>query len=202
MHYTDALLKGADPYTLDLFSWDPGQEQWHALQGRLFTNQDYLSAPISRFTTYALLAAPNWRDDFDDFGGLDVDAGHNVTLGLREGHIETVVLSGTSTEGLAVSRVITPTTDFAHWGHLTFTGTVNPPTTTLAVDVLTAKGTPVLTNVTSGSDLSALDASDYLALRLRATLTSTVTGKSPALDAWRLTWEAKTWSVYLPLVLR
>jgi len=202
LHYTAALLDGADPFTLDLFGWDPTQRVWYALEGRLFTRDSYLSAPISRFTTYALLATPTWRDDFDDFDGLDADASHNVTLGLREERIETVVLAGDATEGVAVSRIITPSTAFARWGTLAFTGTVAPPTTTLTVDVLTPEGTPVLTDVVSGADLSALNAADYPALRLQATLTSTVSGESPALDAWRLGWEIEQHTVFLPLVVK
>ncbi len=202
LHYTAALLDGADPFTLDLFGWDPAQARWYALEGRLFTRDSYLSAPTSRFTTYALLAKPTWHDDFDDFEGLDADASHNVTLGLREGRIETVVLVGDATEGVAVSRVITPSTAFARWDTLAFTGTVDPPTTTLTVDVLTPEGTPVLTDVVSGADLGGFDAADYPALRLRATLTSTVSGESPVLDAWRLTWAAKEHIIFLPLILR
>lgn len=202
LHYAAALLDGADPFTLDLFGWDPAQRAWYALEGRLFTRDSYLSAPISRFTTYTLLATPTWRDDFDDFDGLDADASHNVTLGLREGRIETAVLVGDATEGVAVSRVVTPSMDFTHWDTLTFTGTVDPPTTTLTVDVLNAEGTPVLTDVVSGSDLGALDAAQYPALRLRATLTSMVNGESPALDAWRLAWQTEQHTVFLPLVVK
>jgi len=60
----------------------------------------------------------------------------------------------------------------------------------------------VLTGVTSGVDLTALDAEAYPALKLRANLSSTVMGEMPALDVWWLTWEVQARKIYLPIVLR
>lgn len=202
LYYSEATLAGADPHTLSIFAWDAYNERWDDLGGRLFYDQQCLSVATSRFTTYALMAILSWRDDFDDFNGLNFpDEVKNVTLG---GTLEnrTLVLMSTATSGSAVSKPITPTTSFANWGSLTFTRTVDPPTTTLTVDVLTLDGIPVLTDAASGTDLTALDASGYPALKLRATLSSTLAGETPTLDTWHLTWQVEEHKVYLPVVVK
>jgi hypothetical protein len=71
---------------------------------------------------------------------------------------------------------------------------------TLTVDVLTLDGSTVLTDVISGADLSSHDLASYPALKLRANLSSTVAGETPALDTWRLAWEVMEHKVYLPLI--
>lgn len=200
MYYSDATLAGADPHALAIFAWDAFNRRWCSLGGRLFYDQHYLSAVTSRFTTYALMAVPLWRDDFDDFSGLGEF--HNVTLGLQEGHPELLILSPAATTGTAVSRPITPTGGIATWGSLVFTATADPPTTTLTLDVLSPDGSAVLTDVVSGASLASLDPAQYPALKLRVNLSSAVVGETPALDEWRLTWEVEEHRVYLPAVWR
>ena len=201
LYYSDTTLAGADPHTLAIFAWDAYNKQWEDLGGTLFYTQRYVSVATSRFTTYALVATPSWRDGFYDFDGLDFPGEtHNVTLGV-DGDNRTLILAGAALSGVAVSKPITPTTRFAHWGTLAYSYTVDPPTTTLTVDVLMLDGTPVLTDVASGIDLSSLDAAGYPALKLRANLASTTVGETPALDAWTLSWQVKTYGVYLPIVL-
>jgi hypothetical protein len=202
MYYNETTLAGADPHTLAVFAWDAFNERWDDLGGRLFYDQGYLSVATSRFTTYALMATPAWRDDFDDFSGLNLAETHNVTLGLQEGYPELLVLSHMATAGTAVSKPITPTGGVASWGSLTFTRTVDPPTTTLTVDVLSLDGTELLTNVTNGAGLASIDPAQYPTLKLRADLSSTVAGETPALDEWQLTWQVEEHRVYLPVVLR
>ncbi len=199
MYYEDDLLHSADPHTLSIFAWHAYEKRWKELGGRLFSAQRYLSATTSRFTTYALMTTPSWRDDFDDFGSLDET--DNVALG---GAVEerTLVLSETPGEGVAVSRVVTPTGDFARWGAIFFTGDVDPPTTTLAVDVLSADGNLVLTNVASGIDLVTLNPAQHPTLRLRARLSSTMGEETPALETWQLSWQVKEYRIYLAVVLR
>jgi len=189
--YNATTLAGADPHTLAIFAWDAFNKRWDDLGGRLFYDQQYLSVATSRFTTYALMSAPAWWDDFDDFSGLDFAETSNVTLGLQGGHVELLVLSYMATSGTAVSKPITPTAGIASWGNLTFTRTVDPPTTTLTVDVLSLDGTEVLTDVTSGASVAGIDPAQYPSLKLRANLSSTVVGETPALDEWRLTWQSK-----------
>jgi hypothetical protein len=205
LDYGEINLAGADPHTLAIFAWDAHYERWDNLGGTPFFTQRYLSVAIRRFTTYALLSTPAWHDDFWDFDGLNYpDEGSNITLRPEGADNRVLVLFNTSnppSDGTAVSKPITPTTEFAAWGSLTFTRTVDPPTTTLTVDVLSLDGTELLTDVTSGVSLADLDPAQYPALKLRANLSSTVEGETPALDVWRLAWDVEEHKVYLPLVM-
>jgi len=202
LYYSEAALAGADPHTLSVFAWDAYDERWENLGGRLFYDHEYLSVATSRFTTYALMSTPAWRDNFDDFNGLNYPAEvSNVTLNVAGDNRE-LVLSGAAITGTAISKPITPTMAIASWGDLTFTRTVNPPTTTLTVDVLSVNGTEVLTNVGSGTSLAGIDPTQYPALKLRASLSSTEVGQTPALDRWQLTWQVEEHKVYLPVILK
>jgi len=187
LYYSDTILAGADPHTLAIFAWDAANKCWANLGGRLFYDQQFVSVVTSRFTTYALIAIPTWHDDFDDFGGLNFAEINNVTLGGSPENRALVLLSSPGS-GTAVSRPITPTTTIYSWGSLTFAHTIDPPTTTLTVDVLSLDGTELLTNVTSGTSLAGIDSAQHPSLKLRANLSSTVAGETPALDEWRLTW--------------
>jgi len=201
LYYNETALAGADPHALAIFAWDAYHERWDNLGGTLFSTQQYVSVATRRFTTYALMAAPTWRDGFDDLSGMDLAQFNNVTWGGTPEN-RTLVLTSTATSGDAVSKPITPTTGFATWGNLTFTSTVEPPTTTLTVDVLSPDGTELLTDVASGVNLASIDPTQYRALKLRANFSSTVAGGTPALDVWRLTWQVEESHVYLPIVLR
>jgi hypothetical protein len=201
LYYNETTLAGADPHTLAIFAWDAYHERWNNLGGFLFSDQQYVSVATRRFTTYALMATLTWRDEFDDLSGLDLAQLNHVTWGGTPGH-RTLVLTSTATSGSAVSNPITPTTDLATWGNLIFTSTVDLPATTLTIDVLSLDGTELLTDVASGVNLAGLDPAQYHALKLRANLSSTVAGETPALDAWRLTWQVEGSHVYLPVVLR
>ena len=201
LRYEDATLTGADPHTLAIFAWDAYHKRWDDLGGRLSYDEQYLSVATDRFTTYALVTTPAWHDNFDDLSGLDLTQCNNVTIGGTPEN-RTLVLLNMPGGGSAVSQLITPTTGFANWGSLTFTHTVAPPTTTLTVDVLNLDGSEVLTGVTSGADLTGLDASQYPSLKLRANLSSTVAGETPALERWELAWRVEEHEVYLPMVVK
>jgi hypothetical protein len=198
LNFDSTPFCGSNPHTLAIFAWDAGAEAWNDLGGTLFYSQCYLSKSVTRFTEYALMATTTWRDDFWDYEGLSARSG--VALRSTGGNLE-LVLSSDETSGWAISNPITPTTPFATWHSLVFTATVPSPTTTLTIDLLGLDNTPVLTNVSSGVDLSSLDAASYPALKLRASLSSTVAGETPALDVWRLTWQVEEHKVYLPVVL-
>jgi hypothetical protein len=201
LYYSETTLAGADPHTLAIFAWDAYHERWNNLGGFLFSDQQFVSVATRRFTTYAPMAAPTWRDGFDDLSGLDFAQLNNVTWGGTPGN-RTLVLTSTATNGHAVSNPITPTAGFAAWGSLTFSRTIDLPTTTLTIDVLSLDGPVLLTDVASGVNLAGLDPAQYYALKLRATLSSTVRGETPALDAWRLTWQVEERHIYLPVVWR
>ena len=205
LHYNDATLAGADPHTLAIFAWDAFNKRWDNLGGQLFYDSpegSFLSVTTRRFTTYALMATTIWADDFDDLSGLNLTETNNVTLGLQGGAPELLVLWSTPGSGTAVSKPITPTTAIDTWGSLTFTGIADPPTTTLTVDVLSVDGTELLTDVTSGVNLAGIDPVQYPSLKLRANLSSTTAGETPALDEWRLMWQVEGHKVYLPVVVR
>jgi hypothetical protein len=198
--FDDLVLEGADPHTLALFAWDAFTQRWDNLGGELV--DDSVLITTRQFTAYAMMVTPAWRDTFTTRTGMPPQS--TVALNPSEG---TAVLSGTLDSGVALSLPITPTDALEAWGTLTFTGTVDPPTSTLTVDVLALDGTPLLTDLASGTRLDTLDPTEYPALRLRATLATTVAGQTPALDAWQLTWQVREeeeqgQTLYLPLLLR
>jgi hypothetical protein len=201
LSYNSASLAGADPHTLAIFAWDAANKQWNNLGGTLFSTQQYLSVATSRFTTYALMATPTWRDEFDEFSGLDFSQFNNVTFGGTPGS-RTLILASTPGLGSAVSRPITPTATFAGWGSLTFTGLVTPPITTLSLDILRLDNSPVLTNVTNGASLASLDPAQYPALKLRMNMTSMAAGQTPSLEEWQLSWSVGEQKNYLPVLLK
>lgn len=201
LDYGAPNLAGADPHTLAIFAWDVANKQWNNLGGTLFSNQQYLSVATSRFTTYALMATPIWRDEFDDFSGLDFSQINNVTLGGTLGN-RTLILANSPGNGSAISKPVTPTTAIANWSSLTFTGIFTPPSTTLSVDILRLDNSPIMTNVASGASLAHLDPVQYPALKLRLNMNSTAVGQTPALEKWQLSWQVKVHEVYLPVVLK
>jgi hypothetical protein len=200
LFYNDATLAGADPHTLAIFRWDAANKHWDNWEGTPFFTHRRLSVPTRLFNTYTLMATPAWHDSFYDLSGMDPSQFGNVTW--SGGQENRLLLASTPGTGSAVSKPITPTTAFVHWGSLTFARTADPPTTTLTVDVLSLDGSAVLTDVISGAELSSLDATSYPALKLRANLSSTVAGETPTLDTWRLAWEVKEYEVYLPCIVR
>jgi hypothetical protein len=202
LDYYPTTLAGADPHTLAIFAWDAYNKRWDNLGGTLFSTWQYVSVATRRFTTYALMATPTWRDEFDDLSGMDSAQFNHVTWGGTPEN-RTLILSSTPDSGSAVSNPITPTTGFAAWGSLAFSRTIDPPTTTLTVDVLGLDGSTVLTDVASGTNLADLaDPAQYPCLRLRVNMSSTAAEETPALNAWQLAWRVEEHQVYLPVVLR
>ena len=199
--YDGVMLAGTDPHTLAVFAWDPYRQQWRDLGGQLFYDQQVLAVTTSRFTSYALMATPSWRDGLDKGSALSLAESSNVAWsGMADSRM--LILETTPGEGSIVSRPITPTTSFANWHRLTFTYTAAPPTTTLAVHVLGLDGTPILTGTTNGIDLTHLDAGRYPALRLRVEMASTVVDQTPVLESWQLGWQAELYTAHLPMVLK
>jgi len=193
--YDTLWLGNATPHNLSIFAWDPFTQTWRESGGTLFTEHNHLSVPVQRFTTYALMEVPAWRDTFADASGLSRIEGTSPT---PEGAL---ILSADALTGTAVSIPITPTVANASWGRVVFTHTTSP-TTNLTMDILSLDDSELLTDVASGVSLTSLDPAQYPALKLRANLSSTVAGKTPVLDAWRLEWEMEEHKVYLPVVVR
>jgi hypothetical protein len=211
--FNETSLAGVDPHTLAIFTWDAFHKQWdHELAGTLFydplhpndPSRNFISTKILTFTTYALIATPVWYDDFDEYTGLDFTQFDNIDWAPGS-----LALAGTATNGSAVSQPITPTVPITSWGSLVFIPTVDPPTTTLTVDILSLDGSEVLTDVASGTDLAGLiDPALYPSLRLRVNMNSTVAGETPTLEMWQLSWQPddnpspEQKRIYLPVVFR
>lgn len=195
LSYDSLGLANATPHNLSIFAWDPASQIWLEKGGTLFTDQNHLSIPTRRFTTYALLEVPAWRDTFADTSGLSManDTSPTPTGGL--------ILSSNALSGTATSIPITPTTTIASWGHLVFTATTST-TTAVTVDVLSPEGKLLRANVTSGESLVTIDPATYPSLRLHSTLSTQVPGESPVLGEWRITWlPAPSYSIFLPIVV-
>jgi hypothetical protein len=197
MYYKEALQQGADPHWLAILYWDAGHDRWSRLDGALFSDREYLSAPVDRLTSYALAFTPTWRDTFNDHTGL---SGWSSVVWGGTPEDPALVLASGARSGQAISVPI-PAPAESRWGRLRYTATADPPSQILTVDLLRPDGTVVRSDVPSGADLSDLLASQYPALRLRARFVSTVAGASPALYAWQLAWRADAHRCYLPLIL-
>lgn len=193
--YDPLWLADATPHNLSIFAWDPASFGWLEKGGILFTDYNYLATPTQRFTTYALLEVPAWRDTFANTSGL------SLTDNARPTSAGELILSENALSGAAISIPITPTAAIASWGHVVFTATTSAMTS-LTVDVLNLDGSPVLTHVNSGASLAGLDPAQYPALRLRVNLASMARGETPVLREWGLSWTPVQYKSYLPLLLK
>lgn len=194
MHYNDLSLTGDDPHTLAIFAWNAFNRQWEKVGGRLSTSQGYLSAAVSRFTTYALVSEPAWHDEFSDESGIASTTNvRRTSSGLA--------LSSAPGSGEIVSHLVAPQGTLTGWGVLSFTATAAQPATALSVDVLSVDGIPLLTNVASGTSLATLDPVRYPQLILRARLSSEVAGTSPLLHTWGISWNVQPDGIFLPFVM-
>ena len=196
MSYETAWLAGADPHTLSLFAWDTGGRRWIDLGGTAFFDWYNLEQTVRQFTTYALMTTTTWRDTFGDIYGLSER--HDVRLAYG-GKLE---LASGATSGWAVSVPITPTGSFVAWDQLTYSAVITSGTT-LTVSVLDGRtGEELLPNVASGASLAAIDPLAHPSLRLRATLSADVPGKTPSLEEWIISWTPATArrKLYLPLI--
>jgi hypothetical protein len=190
LSYNELTLGDADPHMLGIFVWNPATKTWEHRQGTLFAQQQYVATSSTRFTFYALMVTTTWTDDFSDFSGLDASQLTGVTVGGTSAN-RTLILNGTVEQGSATSQPIVPPRPFAQWGTVHFTATATPPDTTLRLDVLSADGTVLIGNVSTGTPLAQqIDPVEHSSLRLRATLSSTVEGQTPTLDGWQLSWLA------------
>jgi hypothetical protein len=159
---------------------------------------------VTRLTSFALVTTTAWRDSFDTFSGLDFTRFQNASVGGQVTQ-RRLVLSTTPGNGLAVSQPITPSFGFGGWGILTFGHEAAPPTTTAAVDILTLDGALIAADVASGADLGPLlDNGGYPSIRLRASLSSTESGQTPAILDWQVSWRVAPpqTASFVPLVAR
>jgi hypothetical protein len=145
-----------------------------------------------RLTTSLTLTDNSWSDNFDDTSGLTTLQNVQVSAGQLSLINETL-------PGVATSNPIIPPAGVQTWGRLYFTATL-PLATHLAVDVLDPTDTPVMHTVPNGGSLAGIDAAIYPTLKLRAVLSSTITGQTPSMDEWRVTWTPNySYQIYLPL---
>lgn len=203
--YNATELQGAAPDSLAIMQWQPVTQQWLRLPSRIFPTRGEVVTTIRRFTTYALMVTPTWRDDFDDLSGLDLLALHQVDLNLKDGVVEVLTLTANAVNGVAVSQPITPLVAIRQWDRLLYSAVTTPPTTTLTIDLLDSQGRLLLADVASGTSLAELDPTQHPALRLRATFSATVPGQSAALDEWQISWQPvqpQSYHLYLPEIRR
>jgi hypothetical protein len=195
--YNAQTLTGADPHTLALFVWNASTGHWDSLGGTPDFDRLVLSASTRPLSSYVLMTTPTWRDDFTDLSGVEqTDAISRA--GLLENRL---VLTSTPGTGSAISVPIIPPDPIVRWGSLTFSRTVDPPTTTLRVDILSLDDTEILTDVASGVDLATIDPIQYPGLKLRVRMASTASGQTPILAQWQLNWVVEEPQVYLYLPL-
>ena len=203
--YNATELQGAAPDALAIMQWQPATQQWLRLPSRVFSARGEVVATIRRFTTYALMVTPTWRDDFDDLSGLELSALHQVDLNLKEGVVEVLTLTANAVNGVAVSQPITPPVSIRQWDRLLYSAVAMPPTTTLTIDLLDSQGRLLLADVPSGASLAEFDPTQYPVLRLRAIFSATIPGQSAALDEWQLSWQTvqpPSYYLYLPEIRR
>lgn len=195
LHYTEPLPQNYDPHTLAVLSWN--FYTWVNLGGNLFDDSNYLSFSTKEFGLYALAVTPTWRDSFKEFNLRGVATRSNIEWGPGD----SLILSNGATTGTVTSVSITPPVDAAEWGILVF-NTTTPPGTAITVEVLDDANQIVLPDVSSGTNLAqaGINLATYPSLKLRATLTSTVVGMTPALLEWSLSWSVIERNVFLPVV--
>jgi microcystin-dependent protein len=201
LYFDEFSVAGLARQSLAIFAWNETTQSWDNLGGQLLSNQNYLALVTARFTTYALVAMPSWRDSFNNGDGLDfVNGTTNVTLS-ESAEDPMLILTSQAITGVAVSQLITPTFVNATWDKLTYTAITNPPTTTLTVDVISATGGVLRHDLPSGASLADLDSTQFPNLRVRAHFSSIIAGQTPALDDWQVSWRSRTYEIYLPLII-
>jgi hypothetical protein len=197
LFYTDTTLGSTDPHTLSLLEWDPVGLTWDDLGGVL---DDLIEGSVTtttdRFTVYALMSVPRWRDILNDFTGLS--EWEHVTILLPAGRL---VLDGLAYSGTATSRTITPTVPIKEWGEVNFDIDL-PAGTGLTIDVLGGDGTVVLSDVSPGMSLAVIDPIAHPSLKLRATFTTTDLGLSASLNEWSIDWEPESSTIHIPFIVK
>jgi len=187
LSYQSALPEHSDPHTLAVVRWPWGSPGWEVLGGDLFDNTDQVIYATKRFAVYGLASTPAWYDSFLESSLSGVSERVNTQWGPGD----TIILATAATSGSVTSIPITPTAGAAAWGTLYFSATTSTETG-LTVDVLDSNDTVVLEDAGAGSSLSGLSLATYPSLKLRATLTSTVSPQTPILREWRVTWTDPT----------
>lgn len=200
--YADTFVFDEVPrHMLAILQWEEATQAWRSFAGNYLRGQGYLSLASAEFTTYALVVAPRWFDDFADESGLRFPVEtSNITLGGTPAN-RTLQLAALADTGFATSQLITPTVANADWSTVTYSAT-GVTSATMRIDLLAADGTVVRSDLQNGEYLADLDHAALPSLKLRAYFTATTNGDSPRLDWWSLAWEEREHSLYLPVILR
>lgn len=186
-HVDTPAFTNVDLHTLDIFFWNE-EVGWIPLHAQLARNTNWLFAQTNLFGTYAVFAQPLWQARFDNLDSLAPTPIINLTATFLNGR-RVLGLKTRPGVGQATSRLIAPAYGLQHWGTVTYTATMNGPSTRLTVDVVDVNGNLILSNVSSGQSLADIKVQDHSALRLRAYFTSTVAGATPGLRHWQVTWQ-------------
>jgi len=206
LFYNQTILGDENPLTLRIYEWDLVNEKWRDVgdQRLSVSINPGLNKTVTRFTTYALVSTPRWRDGFHSESGLDtmdnVQYNPNPFLSQLELADTSVSLASSHiTTGMATSQPYTPTIKLGRWDSISYTASITPRTS-LTVSVLSLTGQMLQANVQPGDSLSSIDPASHPSLRLRVDMATTVSGTTPILDEWSLL--ARPPEVYLPIVVK
>lgn len=195
MDFDPGMLVGRNRYTVSIFRWDEVQNQWQDIESEPDGALPTQSKPIRRFGIYVLMAGTTWRDTLQNYEGLD----HRQNVRIAGGRLE---LRPEQTSGYAESIAIRPDGPFSRWDKVHYLAQTGNGAT-LTIDILTANGATLLSNVADGASLTELDPASYPSLVLRANLGSQQAGITPALDSWSLSWQpsgSPTRRLFLPWI--
>jgi hypothetical protein len=176
-------------------AYDSIRQRTVIFAGNFGGNNDTWEWDGTNWTQMYPTSAPSTRDDhamaYDSnrqrtvlFGGISGGAFNNETW-------EWGSSSSSASSGTYVSESITPT-GVSSWGVLTFTYNA-PANTTFTVDVLNSSDNSVLvTNVSSGTDLSTYSALNGITgIKLCANFATTNTSVTPTLFDWGMCYEGQ-----------
>jgi hypothetical protein len=141
-------------------------------------------------STYSQLANSIGGDGSD--GRLRFDYISYVNSGTVAPAVGYSISTGTyNSNGTMTTGVISPSVLCA-WGDLTYDVDTSLAGVTLKIDVLNSSGTLLAADVASGTDISSIPAvAAVSAIRLRLTLSTTVSTSSPVLNEWKLKYYTK-----------
>lgn len=199
IRFDEAQLDGADSLTLRMFEWTPESHRW--VDDPVQTNssdENRISRPVQRFTTYVLGVTPLWCDSFNDpvneSRGLALK-NKTTTSGGK------LILKSPNQSGFAVSNPYTPSMPIKAWQSLSYTANV-PATTTMTIKVLSGDGSTVLIpNASPVTSLDGINPAIYPSLRLRVEM-ATTSSTSPELLEWCILAKPEGPKVYLPSVIK
>lgn len=144
LHYTLARLEGADPDTLQLFWFDPTQQQWQAVGGAVHADLQEIVLATERFGTF-MLFAPQLATPTNTATPTDTPTATDTPTTTP-----TITPTATNTETPTATPTMTPTA--------TDTPTATPsvtPTATVTATLIPTKAPTITATPTSTASATA-----------------------------------------------